>query len=130
MIIGFGSTEQAFEDAEQKAFEQYVADRYSAMGCQYITEELVADVSKWLADRAAAYQAKGEEYKAATDFPPRYSYYWARVISGPSDIIAKISFHHINRRHAFSPDGWALMQTKRLFGVDSIDLDMRKNAAA
>lgn len=130
MIIGFGSTEQAFEDGEQKAFEQYVAERYTEMGCQYITDELVAEVSKWLADREAGYRAKADEYKTATEFPSRYSYYWARVISGPSDIIAKISFHHINRRHAFSPDGWALMQTKRLFGVDSIDLDMRKIAAA
>ena len=130
MIIGFGSTEQAFEDEERKAFELYVAERYSSLGCQYITDELVADVSKWLADRAAASQAKGDEYKTAKDFPSRYTYFWARVIAGPSDIIAKISFHHINRRHAFSPDGWALMQTKRLFGVDSIDLDMRKTEAA
>ena len=29
----------------------------------------------------------------------------------------KIKFHHINRRHAFSPDGWALLVVEEPFGV-------------
>lgn len=27
----------------------------------------------------------------------------------------KIKYHHINRRHAFSPDGWALMEYEEPF---------------
>jgi len=29
----------------------------------------------------------------------------------------KIKFYHINRRHPFSPDGWALMIIEEPFGV-------------
>ena len=33
-----------------------------------------------------------------------------------------IKFHHINRRHPFSPDGWALMVIEEPFGVKENNL--------
>lgn len=128
IVIGFGSTEQAFEEGERKAFEGYVAQRFNELGCDYITEELARDVEVWLDARAAEFKARGDEYKTAADYPERYTYYWVSLIRSASTLVAKFSFHHINRRHALSPDGWALMVNKRLFDVDATDL--RRTVAA
>lgn len=129
IAIGFGSTEQEFEEAERKAFEEYVSRRYLEMECRYITDELVEDVAKWLKERADGYHDKAAQYKASDEYPARYSYYWPHLIWGATDIIARISFHHINRRHALSPDGWGLMVTKRLFDIQSLDIEYKARAA-
>jgi hypothetical protein len=127
--IGFGSIEQAFEDAERKAFEDYVTDRYAEMGCEYFTTELEQDVKEWLNKRAEQFQKAAESYKTSAIFPDRYSYYYPRIIGDGSDMIAKIKFHHINRRHGMSPDGWALMQSKRLFDVNAHEIERASKAA-
>jgi hypothetical protein len=36
--------------------------------------------------------------------------------------LAVVKFMHVNRRHALSPDGWALMQSERIFKVRHMDL--------
>jgi hypothetical protein len=123
MIIGFGSTETAFENAEEAAFKEYVAQRYAELNEQYISDELAKDVEAWFRERADAYKAKADEYKTSATFPDRYSYIWPRVIHSASDIFVRITFHHVNRRHAMSPGGWALMATKRLFDVEAYDLE-------
>lgn len=32
----------------------------------------------------------------------------------------KLVFHHINRQHPFSPDGWALMKVEEPFEIDPV----------
>mgnify|MGYP006383564061 CR=1 FL=1 len=56
------------------------------------------------------------------DAPDRYSYFWAihhAIYEGKS--IVEFTMHHINRRHAFSPDGWALLVTRWVLMVDPHD---------
>jgi len=124
--IGFGSTERDFEEAERRAFEEYVSNRYNDLGCEYITDELAKDVADWLKRRQQRFSDDADGYKHAINFPDRYSYFFARVIHGASDIIALYEFMHINRRHALSPDGWALLQNRRLFDMQSYDIRKSK----
>lgn len=56
------------------------------------------------------------------DVPERYSYFWYvvnKIYDGK--YIIEFSFHHINRRHPFSPDGWALLETKWILSIDDLD---------
>ncbi|WP_016743793.1 hypothetical protein [Rhizorhabdus wittichii] len=128
MIIGFGSSEHAFETAEEDAIRGYASERYEALGLDYFTDELIADIREWLDARAKAYQRMADSYKISTDHPDRYSYYWPTVIADASNIVIKLSVHHINRRHGMSPDGWALLQTKPLFLIETWDMPDRKAA--
>jgi len=61
------------------------------------------------------YAEAEKEYKKMSkeDAPERYSYFYFnhhKIYDGLEYISFK--FHHINRRHALSPDGWALFVTK------------------
>ncbi len=47
--------------------------------------------------------------------PERYSRFWAFESGG----FVKFSFHHINRRHPFSPDGWALLKTAWILDIEA-----------
>ena len=83
-------------------------------------------MSKWCEDRGQKYRDKADEYKEATDFPDRYSSFYPEVTDNYNSIIVILHFSHINRRHAMSPDGWALMQNDRFIYVRSMDLLGRK----
>lgn len=56
------------------------------------------------------YNKKADEYdKLPKDkAPERYTRVWFYD--------KKLTFHHINRRHPFSPDGWALLEVEEKFG--------------
>lgn len=114
MILGFGSTEQRFVDAEEAAFKDFARHQYLECACSYVTDELVGGVRKWIEKRAADYHKQSDEYKDAAEHPDRYSYYQPTVLHDASHIIVIFRHSHINRRHALSPDGWALMQTEHL----------------
>ncbi len=130
LILGFGSTETAFEAAEENAFNRAVLEMFRESGeAHFFTPEVIEKVGKWLDKRAREYRAKDVEYKTATDFPERYSYYYPHVLGDASHIVAVVSFSHINRRHPMSPDGWALLSTKRCFCVGWTDLDVLEEAA-
>lgn len=129
-VLGFGSTEEAFEKTEQEAFKGFVESAYVERGLEYFTDEFVGDVARWINRRSADFQrqAKANDSKViGSDDPPpsRYGYYHAHVVADASYIVAILKFSHINRRHALSPDGWAFLQTERLVSISSVDLDMR-----
>jgi len=121
LVIGFGSAEKAFEEAEEFAIREFVASSYKEMGCEYITPELTRRVDDWCKERAQRYQQKADEYRDAADHPDRYSRYWATVLDNASHIVVILTFHHINRRHALSPDGWGMMEAERLVHIRSSD---------
>lgn len=121
LVLGFGSTETAFEAAEETAFIEFVTEQYKARKLSYLTDELVRDVEQWVADRTAHLRAESKKNDTAVDYPDRYSYYSGNVAASASAIVLIANFMHINRRHGMSPDGWALMQNKRLFDVSSLD---------
>lgn len=129
IVLGFGVTETDFEASEQAAFEQAVTELYQESGEMFFTQETISKAAKWLKKRSDEYRAKDAEYKIATDFPDRYSYFYPHVLGDASHVVAVMTFHHINRRHAMSPDGWALLSTQRCFCVRGSDLDVLKVAA-
>ena len=101
MIIGFGTqeTQTAKEIIEEciEAVKLNLKDPLEAV--RTITEK---------------YHALGEEYKAMSksEAPERYTYFYAYVHSiWEGFVLMEFKMHHINRRHAFSSDGWALMVT-------------------
>ena len=117
IVIGFGSTEQSFEDAEERAIRDYIENRFTSLGLDYFTDEFRNEIAKWLDKRGKESQRIAETYKTAADYPSRYSYYWPSVLADPSKMVVIVTYHHINRRHAMSADGWALLRTEKLFLV-------------
>lgn len=121
LILGFGSTEQAFVRGEEAAIREQIAERFGKAGLSYFTAELKTNVSNWLTARAASLHAKAAGYKGSADFPDRYSYYWPTVLDDANHIVVILKTHHINRRHAMSPDGWALMKEQAVFLFEALD---------
>ena len=130
LAVGFGSTEEAFEQEAEKAATDYIDSRLAQSDLTFFDDDLVKDVSKWLGETAAALRAKAQEFDNSLDPPDRYSYFWTRVASSASDIVVIFTFMHINRRHALSPDGWGLLRTTRLVHVSTLDTPRSKQAAA
>lgn len=129
MILGFGSTEQEVQRAFEEEFRAFVAKRYAECRCDYFTDELVDEARHWLADAARELEADATRYKTATTYPDRYSTIYPRLLDDASTMAVVVKFHHINRRHALSPDGWALMQVEHCFAVHSLDMPQASVAA-
>lgn len=54
-----------------------------------------------------------------TESPQRYTYFYFfynEIFEGKYNV--EFTFHHINRNHPFSPDGWALWVTNWILGFD------------
>jgi len=113
MMIGFGSTETHVEEALESAFTEYVKHRYATHPVCCFTDEFIKDAEGWLDDKGEQSRAIAKTYDEHPDHPDRYSYFYPHVTSSASAIVALVTFHHINRRHGLSPDGWALMKTER-----------------
>ena len=98
MMLGFGVGE------EQR--ERELAGAIALEGMKAVESRLH--------DEAARYKRMGRN-----EAPERYTEIYATDYS-PSDgkTITEIVFHHINRRHPFSPDGWALMGTRGVLVID------------
>jgi len=129
MIIGFGSSEKEVEENIEKMFLAKVAELYSTTTEGYFTDELIASVKKW-ADSLAVESGKiADGYKEATEYPSRYSRFWAYVLGDCNHICLIVSFHHINRRHNFSPDGWAMLQSKCIYEIDTWEAGRGKKAS-
>ena len=81
-VLGFGS--------QEKKVEREVIDAFALNG---------PDALKAWNDKADVYDKQPRGVA-----PQRYTriFYYG----------GKLHFHHVNREHAFSPDGWALLQTE------------------
>ena len=105
MVIGFGQTE--IEEA-----------------CRIIDECIpligIRDIADSVKEVELKYSILEKEYSKLDrgTAPERYSYFFAHtweIYEGYC--IVEFTFHHINRRHPASPDGWALWQTKWMVAV-------------
>ena len=91
IILGFGSRErQVQQDVKQAVMDGVRAGRD------------VGDILQKWNDEADAYDKCAQE--AA---PERYTSIW---YYGDA-----LHFHHVNRRHPFSPDGWAALEVHEPF---------------
>ena len=89
MIVGFGSTELE------------IAPRI-------INECLEGDYKQV----QKAYKDAADTYKIIPTYPDRYTYFWVYKINDCNYETYIFTMHHINRKHALSPDGWASLLTK------------------
>lgn len=108
MIIGFGSIEVA-------TAQSIIEECHEAM-----TEDGIQGVEKI----KAKYAADEERYKVMgrDEAPERYTYFWFSYCEKyEGRYFIEFTMHHVNRRHPFSPDGWALLITKWILGVDPND---------
>lgn len=108
MIFGFGSIER--EEALsiirecKEAMKSESVDGLEVVQAHY--KKLEASYKRMSRDEA----------------PERYSYFFARphrIYEGKA--IIEFTFHHINRRHPFSPDGWALLVTNWILSIDPLN---------
>lgn len=73
------------------------------------------------------YYALGEKYKTMKkdEAPERYSYFYSSYYEMfPGNCVIVFQFHHINRRHPFSGDGWAMLETRWVLSIDKHDNDV------
>lgn len=113
-MLGFGSIEKEFENAEERAFIEF-CDEAKSDADRYVTDELVASVTDFIKKRELELDKKYRAYRSAEHFPDRYSTFHSRIANTASDIVVIVNFMHINRKHSLSPDGWAAMTSKRIF---------------
>ena len=88
IILGFGCVEAQERERIRLALIEGLADGMTA-------DEVLAP-----------WHQKADEYKKLPRgiAPQRYTYAWCYD--------GKIFYHHINREHPFSPDGWALLKVE------------------
>jgi hypothetical protein len=105
-ILGFGSIETKVREDVKNAL----------IGALIRKEDVGTVLKKWN-DKADEYDKMPRETA-----PERYTKIW--FYGG------KLHFHHINRQHAFSPDGWALLQIEEDFGNEEAAQTTEEGAGA
>ena len=93
IVLGFGSTETA---ERQKVKEALIAGRDNGIPAEDVLD-------KW--------SAQADRYDAMPrgQAPSRYTRVYHLEHEG------SLRFHHVNRDHALSPDGWALLVVDELW---------------
>lgn len=130
IILGFGDTEKRFEEKLEGQMWDHVANEFVKEPERYFSDDFVVKIKKWADGLAKESKRLCDEYKTATDYPHRYSSFYCYTLGDCNHIVFILSFHHINRRHAMSPDGWAMLQSKRVFDVYSYDAERAKEKTA
>lgn len=126
MMIGFGSTEIKYEQEIEGALFNYAEELYSVCEQSYFDDELIENFKKHVDSLAVNSRNKADAYKMDAEHPDRYSSFYAYVLGDCNYLMVNLSFSHINRRHAMSPDGWAMMSNKRCVAIDSWDAGRSK----
>ena len=111
--IGFGSTEQSVEENEIEAIREFCVEEYHRLDLNLIDTEFAKHIEQWVDARGKESRAVAERYKDAETYPNRYSSFYPTVLHDASNLVVILRFAHYNRRHALSPDGWALMTRDR-----------------
>ena len=128
IILGFGETEKRHEETLEKQMRDHVADEFAKESECYFSGEFVKKTKEWASELAKQSQEVADEYRHALDYPSRYSSFYCHTLGDANHIVFIISFHHINRRHALSPDGWGMLASKRVFDVYVLDAERAKKA--
>ena len=117
MIIGFGKVEDVYEEQVAEHFRR-AAIKAMREGPGYIDDATENRLRKWLDTEGAESRKLADAHDIAASPPDRYTSWYGSLASYPSGVVAILRFHHIMRKHALSPDGWAGMTNKRLVHVD------------
>lgn len=121
MRIGFGQTEIDNETKELKEVFKIIEPLVEKREFGYFDSKLIEIIKNAVKKRQNEIRDITKKYDEQDReiAPSRYYYYWASCITSASQIIIAFSFHHINRNHAFSPDGWALLQRKIMLEIET-----------
>lgn len=122
MIIGFGSTEKEVEARLQREIISLVESECRKAKMDYFTDDFIGHIKQCVDTLAKESRAKSDSYKDAKTFPDRYSGFWVYTLGDCNHIAFIVTFHHINRRHGLSPDGWALLESEVVFQVSHLDM--------
>jgi hypothetical protein len=110
MIIGFGIIEEEKENS-------IIHELIEKFGDIDDTDTIEKELLKIIKENQA--QTKKYDEMSQEEAPSRYTRFVGIVFPvRPRGWIMRINFHHINRRHALSPDGWAAMINERLIFKD------------
>ena len=117
MILGFGAV-------EERAARNIINECHDAIKNLSDCEKIIDRIKKKY-DAIEKKYAKLDKAKV----PERYSYFWHVVHRIYEDkYIIEFHFHHINRRHALSPDGWALLCTEWILVINNDEKLIYKQA--
>lgn len=130
MIIGFGTTEKQYEEATFKIFEEIILDCISEDEKYGFSDKLISLVKQKIKFTDEEGRLKSDEYKNAKEYPGRYSYQYSYVLGDCNYIAVIVNFSHINRRHALSPDGWAMMKNQETFVFYHYEISKKKKELA
>lgn len=128
-MFGFGSAEIEYEKSVEQAIREFVAETFPRED-QFFTDSFFKQVKSHVDGMAAESRAMGDKHKDSLTYPDRYSYFWVTTIGDACHIVFIVKFHHINRRHTASPDGWALMTSEKIFYVYEPDIAARRRESA
>jgi hypothetical protein len=109
MIFGFGTTES--ESARRIIGE-----------CEMAIVAAPDNIDEAIAGVRRGYSKAGDRYKVMDreNAPERYTYFFYNFVPiYKGRYLVEFTMHHINRRHPFSPDGWALMVTHWMLSVNA-----------
>lgn len=110
-IVGFGKVEI---DTAKKIISE-CQDAIGSNGKD--AQSSLAAIEKKYADDAERFKKMDKK-----EAPERYTRFWCShhdIYKGK--YMVEFTMHHINRRHAFSPDGWALLVTRWILSVCPVD---------
>jgi len=125
LILGFGKTEEDFEQQELDFVEQFIKEKVNNFQGRkidfYFDDEFVAELTSKLEEREEYYKKLDKEFDEAENPPERYSMFYFKILSDRFDLCIIFKFFHTYRKHSLSPDGWALLKTKRVYHADIWD---------
>uniref|UniRef100_A0A6M3K9Q9 Uncharacterized protein n=1 Tax=viral metagenome TaxID=1070528 RepID=A0A6M3K9Q9_9ZZZZ len=115
MIFGFGK-------GEEVTARKIISECTQAVVCADDEE----DVRHAIEEVEMVYRARADEYDKMDreSCPERYTRFWSYVPTDPSYHIIFFTMHHVNRRHAMSPDGWALFITRWVSKISKDDKEI------
>lgn len=103
VILGFGTTEtNTAKKILKECYEAIEKDRGTSA---------IENIERVRSVYNKQYNEYGE--KDASEVPERYCCFWAYK----SEEYFRFNFHHINRRHPMSNDGWAMMKSTWILDV-------------
>jgi hypothetical protein len=130
LILGFGKTEEDFEQQEIDFVEKFIKEKANSFSGRKIdfnfNDELVAELTSKLEEREEYYKKIDEEFDKAENPPERYSMFYFKILSDRFDLCIIFRFFHTHRKHSLSPDGWALLKTKRFYHAYSWDFILKE----
>jgi hypothetical protein len=129
-VIGFGSTEKSLENKIEKQITDWIYDSYCKSDHSHFSDNFAKEVKNYIDAMASESRKEAESYKSVVDFPSRYSSFYQTVLHDPSCMAIILKFHHINRRHAMSPDGWAMLQNQKVFVIEEWEAGRKRRNAA